>query len=51
MRAVDVVAKNLWHADTRMVENTTVTWPRTYAIKAGAPRYRVRNEKTVVPLL
>jgi hypothetical protein len=48
-----VVAKNLGHADTRMVEKHYGHLAPSFiadAIKAGAPRYHVKDEKTVVPL-
>ena len=44
---------NLGHADTRMVEKHYGHLAPSFisdAIKAGAPRYRVRDEKQVVPL-
>ena len=48
-----VVAKNLGHTDTRMVERHYGHLATSFiadAIKAGAPRYRVRDETRVVPL-
>jgi len=48
-----VVAKNLGHADTRMIEKRYGHLAPSFiadAIKAGAPRYRVRDERRVVPL-
>ena len=48
-----VVAKNLGHTDTRMVEKHYGHLAPSFivdAIKAGAPRYRARDEKRVVPL-
>jgi integrase len=48
-----VVAKNLGHADTRMVEKHYGHLAPSFiadAIKAGAPRYRVSDEKTLMPL-
>jgi integrase len=48
-----VVAKNLGHVDTRMVEkHYGHLAPRFIAdaIRAGAPRYRVKDDKRVVPL-
>jgi integrase len=48
-----IVAKNLGHADTRMVEKHYGHLAPSFiadAIKAGAPRYRVRDEQKVVPL-
>ena len=47
-----VVAKNLGHADTRIVEKHYGHLAPSFivdAIKAGAPRYRVRDEKRVLP--
>jgi integrase len=48
-----VVAKNLGHADTRMVEKHYGHMAPSFiadAIRAGAPRYRVKDDKRVVPL-
>jgi integrase len=48
-----VVAKNLGHADTRMVEKHYGHLAPSFiadAIRAGAPRYRVKEDKGVVPL-
>jgi integrase len=48
-----VVAKNLGHADTRMVEKHYGHLAPSFiadAIRAGAPRYRVGEDKRVVPL-
>ena len=48
-----VVAKNLGHADTRMVERHYGHLAPSFiadAIRAGAPRYRVKDDKRVVPL-
>jgi integrase len=48
-----VVAKNLGHADTRMVERHHGHLAPSFiadAIRAGAPRYRVKDDKRVVPL-
>jgi integrase len=48
-----VVAKNLGHADTRMVEKHYGHLAPSFiadAIKAGAPRYRVKDDNRVVPL-
>jgi integrase len=48
-----VVAKNLGHADTRMVEKHYGHLAPSFiadAIRAGAPRYRVKADKRVVPL-
>jgi integrase len=48
-----VVAKNLGHADTRMVEKHYGHLAPSFiadAIRAGAPRYRVKGDKRVVPL-
>ena len=48
-----VVAKNLGHADTRMVEKHYGHLAPSFitdAIRAGAPRYRVEDDKRVVPL-
>jgi hypothetical protein len=49
-----VVAKNLGHADTRMVEKHYGHLAPSFiadAIRAGAPRYRVKDDKRkVVPL-
>jgi hypothetical protein len=48
-----VVAKNLGHADTRMVEKHYGHLAPSFiadAIRAGAPRYRVKANKRVVPL-
>jgi integrase len=48
-----VVAKNLGHSDTRMVEKHyghLVPSFITEAIRAGAPRYGVKDDKRVVPL-
>ena len=47
-----VVAKNLGHADTRMVEKHYGHLAPSFiadAIRAGAPRYRVKDDKRVVP--
>jgi hypothetical protein len=49
-----VVAKNIGHADTRMVEKHYGHLAPSFiadAIRAGAPRYRVKDDKRkVVPL-
>ena len=48
-----VVAKNLGHADSRMVERHYGHLAPSFiadAIRAGAPRYRVKGDKLVVPL-
>jgi integrase len=48
-----VVAKNLGHADARMVEKHYGHLAPSFiadAIRAGAPRYRVKDDKRVVPL-
>jgi integrase len=48
-----VVAKNLGHVDTRMVEKHYGHLAPSFiadAIRAGAPRYRVRDDKRVAPL-
>ena len=48
-----VVAKNLGHADSRMVERHYGHLAPSFiadAIRAGAPRYRVKGDKRVVPL-
>jgi integrase len=48
-----VVAMNLGHADTRMVEKHYGHLAPSFiadAIRAGAPRYRVKDDKRVVPL-
>jgi integrase len=48
-----VVAKNLGHADTRMVEKHYGHLAPSFiadAIRAGAPRYRVKDDKRVTPL-
>jgi FG-GAP-like repeat/Phage integrase family len=48
-----VVAKNLGHSDTRMVEKHYGHLAPSFiakAIRAGAPRYRVKDDKQVVPL-
>ena len=48
-----VVAKNLGHTDTRMVEKHYGHLAPSFiadAIRAGAPRYRDRDDKRVVPL-
>ena len=49
-----VVAKNLGHADTRMVEKHYGHLAPSFiadAIRAGAPRYRIEDDKRkVVPL-
>ena len=48
-----VVAKNLGHADTRMVEKHYGHLAPSFiadAIRAGAPRYRVKDDKRVLPL-
>jgi integrase len=48
-----VVAKNLGHVDTRMVEKHYGHLAPSFvsdAIRAGAPRYRVKQDKRVVPL-
>ena len=50
---VSVVAKNLGHADSRMVERHYGHLAPSFiadAIRAGAPRYRVKGDKRVVPL-
>ena len=48
-----VVAKNLGHADTRMVEKHYGLLAPSFiadAIRAGAPRYRVKDDTRVVPV-
>jgi integrase len=48
-----VVAKNLGHSDTRMVEKHYGHLAPSYiadAIRAGAPRYGIKDDKRVVPL-
>jgi integrase len=48
-----VVAKNLGHADTRMVEKHYGHLAPSYiadAIRTGAPRYGIKDDKRVVPL-
>jgi integrase len=48
-----VVAKNLGHSDTRMVEKHYGHLAPSFiteAIRAGAPRYGVKDDKRVVPL-
>ena len=48
-----VVAKNLGHADTRMVEKHYGHLAPSFiaeAIRAGAPRYGIKPSKRVVPL-
>jgi hypothetical protein len=48
-----VVAKNLGHRDTRMVEHHYGHLAESYvteAIRAGAPQYDVEPDETVVPL-
>jgi integrase len=48
-----VVAKNLGHSDTRMVEKHYGHLAPSFiteAIRAGAPRYNVQDDKRVVPL-
>ena len=48
-----VVAKNLGHADTRMVEKHYGHLASSFiadAIRAGAPRYSVKDDKRVAPL-
>jgi integrase len=48
-----VVAKNLGHVDTRMVEKHYGHLAPSYiaeAIREGAPRYNVKDDKRVVPL-
>jgi integrase len=48
-----VVAKNLGHVDTRMVEKHYGHLAPSFiadAIRAGAPRYKVKDDKRVVPL-
>jgi site-specific recombinase XerD len=48
-----VVARNLGHADTRMVEKHYGHLAPSFiadAIRAGAPRYGVKDDKQVVPL-
>jgi len=48
-----VVAKNLGHADTRMVEKHYGHLAPSYivdVIRAGAPRYGGKTSKRVVPL-
>ena len=48
-----VVAKNLGHADTRMVEKHYGHLAPSFiaeAIRAGAPVYGIKNPKRVVPL-
>jgi hypothetical protein len=47
------VAKNLGHTDTRMVEKHYGQLAPSFiadAIRAGAQRYRERDDKRVVPL-
>jgi integrase len=47
-----VVAKNLGHGDTRVVEKHYGHLAPSFiadAIRAGAPRYRVKVDKRVVP--
>ena len=53
LKCTTVVAKNLGHADTRMVEKHYGHLAPSFiadAIRAGAPRYRVKDDKRVVPL-
>jgi integrase len=48
-----VVAKNLGHVDTRMVEKHYGHLAPSFiadAIRAGAPRYRVKDDKRLLPL-
>jgi integrase len=48
-----VVAKNLGHVDTRMVEKHYGHLAPSFiadAIRAGAPRYRVKDDNRVTPL-
>jgi hypothetical protein len=48
-----VVAKNLAHRDTRMVEKHYGHLAPSFiteAIRAGAPRYNGQDDKRVVPL-
>jgi integrase len=48
-----VVAKNLGHVDTRMVEKHYGHLAPSFiaeAIRAGAPRYGIKPSKRVVPL-
>jgi integrase len=48
-----VVAKNLGHADTRMVEKHYGHLAPSFitdAIRAGAPRYGMKSDKQVLPL-
>jgi integrase len=48
-----VVAKNLGHVDTRMVEKHYGHLAPSFiadAIRAGAPRYRIRDHKRLMPL-
>jgi integrase len=48
-----VVAKNLGHTDTRMVEKHYGHLAPSYivdAIRAGAPRFAAASDTTVVPL-
>ena len=52
-QALMVVAKNLGHADTRMVEKHYGHLAPSFiteAIRAGAPRYGIKADKQVVPL-
>jgi hypothetical protein len=48
-----VVSKNLGHRDTRMVERFYGHLAPSFnadAIRAGAPRYSVKDDKRAVPL-
>ena len=48
-----VVAKNLGHVDTRMVERVYGHLAQNYivdAIRAGAPKYGIANDKKVIAL-
>jgi len=48
-----VVARNLGHSDTRMVEKHYGHLAPSFiseAIRASAPRFRVKDDKRVVPL-
>jgi hypothetical protein len=48
-----VVARNLGHVDTRMVERHYGHLAPSYvvdAIRAGAPKWGVQHDTTVVPL-
>jgi integrase len=45
-----VVAKNLGHADTRMVENITGIWHRATSLTPSALHGLVIHRGTIVPL-